>query len=63
MNVVFIKKNQNMNKKNNTIREKILKGMEIANMNLIKDKIKKNSMVVISCNGRIIKFKPINYLV
>ena len=44
-----------MTKKNNPVREKILKGLEISHIKLIQSKKERNLHLVISDNGRVIK--------
>ncbi len=44
-----------MTKKNNDIREKILKGLELTYKKLIKTKKERNLDLIISENGKIIK--------
>lgn len=46
-----------MTKETNTIREKILKGMELTHKRLIQNKKERNQEIVISRNGKIIKLK------
>jgi len=46
-----------MTNETNTIREKILKGMELTHKRLIQNKKERNQEIVISKNGKIIKLK------
>ncbi|MBN2523007.1 MAG: hypothetical protein JXB24_07010 [Bacteroidales bacterium] len=47
-----------MTRKENTIREKILKGLELTHKKLIQFKIERNLDLVISDNGKIKKIHP-----
>jgi hypothetical protein len=47
-----------MTKKDNYIREKILKGLELTHKKLIKSKKERNLEMVISDNGKIIRLHP-----
>ncbi len=49
-----------MTKKDNSIREKILKGLELTHKRLIQSKKDKNLDLVISDNGRIIRLHSKN---
>lgn len=47
-----------MTKKDNTIREKILKGLELTHKKLIQSKKERNLEIVVSEKGKIIKLQP-----
>ena len=47
-----------MNKDNNPIREKIIKGLELTHKKLIRHKKARNLELVISVNGKIIHIRP-----
>jgi hypothetical protein len=47
-----------MTRKENTIREKILKGLELTHKKLIQSKKERNLDLVVSDNGKIIKIQP-----
>ncbi len=49
-----------MTKKDNIIREKILKGLDLTHHKLIKSKRERNLDLVISDNGKIIRLDPKN---
>lgn len=44
--------------KENTIKEKILEGLDLSYKRLVKSKRERNSELVISENGKIIRLKP-----
>jgi len=47
-----------MTKNDNTIREKIIKGLELSHEKLIEGKKERNLDLIVSDNGRIIHIKP-----
>jgi hypothetical protein len=47
-----------MTKQDNTVRDKILKGMELVHKKLIKSKKDRNLCLVVSANGSIVRIQP-----
>jgi hypothetical protein len=47
-----------MTKKNNPIREKILKGLELTHAKLIRTKKERNLDLIVSENGKVIRLHP-----
>lgn len=47
-----------MTAENNVIREKILKGLNLSSIKLIKNKKDRNLRIVISKNGKIVEIDP-----
>lgn len=47
-----------MTKKDNKIREKIIKGMELTHKKLVQSKKEKNLDLIVSENGRIVRIHP-----
>jgi len=44
--------------KENPVREKVLKGLDLTRKNLLKFKKEKNMQLIISDNGKIIRIRP-----
>jgi hypothetical protein len=47
-----------MTKRDNTVRDKIIKGLELTHMRLIQSKKDRNLDLVISVNGKIVRVQP-----
>jgi hypothetical protein len=47
-----------MTKKDNILREKILKGLDLTHSKLIKSKKERNLDLVVSVNGKVIRLDP-----
>jgi hypothetical protein len=47
-----------MTKHDNTVRDKILKGMELVHKKLIKNKKDRNLCLVVSANGSVVRIQP-----
>ncbi len=54
----FLKTKFIMTKHDNTVRDKILKGMELVHKKLIKNKKDRNLCLVVSANGSVVRIQP-----
>ena len=51
-----------MTKKDNSIREKILKGLELTHNRLIRAKMERNFCLIVSDHGKVVKIKAKDFL-